>query len=778
MCHYTGAYMKHFGRLFSTLVLVGMLVSLNQQSIGNTAGINLIANNSYETLVGGAPAKWVPNGSNTIDAYFEVVTNEAKTGTNSAYIEVGSGTGEAKWQPDWISTTGGKQYTYSSWYVGTAARVRVMFKLANGTQMVELGTVAASTGAWKQTTWQITVPFNAVGLAPYIALTQAGWINLDEASLTENTTSSSSSSSSSSISVSSSSSSVSSSSSSSVSSSSSSVSSSSSSSISSSSSSSASSQPPAPTSAAAIGRWKQPIQTSVVGIQAISMPNSKIMLYDGSEGVGAGDEKNLLYETYDTKTSSVQQYTAKDTAGTLIKYALFCGAMVNLANGNTFVAGGDINGDAQGSDKAAVYNPLGNTWTQVRNMFSPRWYPSGIQLQDGRVLVVGGTQYDYDTPATSPEIFNFSTGRWTFLSEADDTFDPAYGGAGYFYPWLYQLRSGKVVNLGPRPTISKIGITGSGSIDKYAYRDLYDNDKIFTSRLQTYGNVARISPDEVLFVGGGVSNDNITDPSLLTPKEIIKDTPQETANIARLDLIDQNPPVEGINDPQYTTQTGKPTQARSNASTVILPNGKVMLTGGSAIAENANRNGQYDAAVRIPEVWDRTTGQWTQLAAHQTRRIYHNTALLQADGTVFTAGGSGFNGQCTANRGNTNVSVKGTNACRQIEVYEPSYLFNNDGSYRARPLINSLSTNTASAGSTLTVNSNASISKVTLVKSGVMTHGTNLEQYYLEPTQSGTGTTKTIILPSDYYSVPRGRYFVFVWDSNGTPSVAQELVVQ
>ena len=62
---------------------------------------------------------------------------------------------------------------------------------------------------------------------------------------------------------------------------------------------------------------------------------------------------------------------------------------------------------------------------------------------------------------------------------------------------------------------------------------------------------------------------------------------------------------------------------------IILPNGKLIIFGG---AEQVNNFPVY-----IPEMFDPITETWTSLTPATIRRVYHGTALLLLDGTVWTA---------------------------------------------------------------------------------------------------------------------------------------------
>ena len=84
---------------------------------------------------------------------------------------------------------------------------------------------------------------------------------------------------------------------------------------------------------------------------------------------------------------------------------------------------------------------------------------------------------------------------------------------------------------------------------------------------------------------------------------------------------------------------------RAFHNSVILPDGKVLVTGGQFYAV-----GFTDQTPQlIPELWDPATQTFTQMAPLSIPRNYHSTAVLMPDGTVMNGGGGLcgiFNPQC------------------------------------------------------------------------------------------------------------------------------------
>ncbi len=98
-----------------------------------------------------------------------------------------------------------------------------------------------------------------------------------------------------------------------------------------------------------------------------------------------------------------------------------------------------------------------------------------------------------------------------------------------------------------------------------------------------------------------------------------------TALVARAELYD---PAS-----RTWTATGAMGEARSGHTATLLPDGTVLVAGGIG-------PGSIDASERSAEVYDPTTGRWTSTGAMTVSRTLH-TATQLPDGTVLVAGGSG-----------------------------------------------------------------------------------------------------------------------------------------
>jgi len=211
-----------------------------------------------------------------------------------------------------------------------------------------------------------------------------------------------------------------------------------------------------------------------------------------------------------------------------------------------------------------------------------------------------------------------------------------------------------------------------------------------------------------------------------------------------------------------------PTQSVSSVrklmNATLLPDGQVLVTGGSPVWN------ETPGANRSAEIWNPVTGQWTVGAEALQPRLYHSTALLLPDGSVITGGGGAPAPVGEDPRGEQNV-----------EVYYPAYLFTASGQRAARPQIDQ-GPDSFEIGKAFQVGVTGSgVSRVTLVKTGSVTHGWNFDQRFIELTfsrqASSTATSHQLAVnpPSRPGEATPGYYMLFVFDDKGVPSLARIL---
>jgi hypothetical protein len=108
------------------------------------------------------------------------------------------------------------------------------------------------------------------------------------------------------------------------------------------------------------------------------------------------------------------------------------------------------------------------------------------------------------------------------------------------------------------------------------------------------------------------------------------------------------------------------------------------------------------------------------------------------------------------------------------EIFSPPYLFKG-----ARPAVTGVS-GSAAYGQVLTVQTPdaASITKVTLIRFGSVTHAFDAGQRLISLSFAGVGGGISVTLPSSRNIAPPGPYMLFLVNGNGVPSVGRILVLQ
>jgi galactose oxidase len=197
--------------------------------------------------------------------------------------------------------------------------------------------------------------------------------------------------------------------------------------------------------------------------------------------------------------------------------------------------------------------------------------------------------------------------------------------------------------------------------------------------------------------------------------------------------------------------------ARRHLNATILPDGQVLVTGGTS----AGGFNTLSGAVHAAEVWSPKTGHWTQLASNTIDRAYHSVSLLLPDATVLHGAS-----------GDANVPLSPEPYPKQPnhEIFRPPYLFKG-----ARPTISSLSKSTVTYSETFTVTtpSAAQITQVRWIRLGSVTHAFDANQRANTLTFSrGSGLVR-VTTPSNSGRAPPGHYLVFLLNRNGVPSVGK-----
>jgi Domain of unknown function (DUF1929)/Kelch motif len=443
---------------------------------------------------------------------------------------------------------------------------------------------------------------------------------------------------------------------------------------------------------ATVGEWSPVMTWPAKAIHAAVLPTGKVLFWP------AAGSTNL----WDPATNAT---TTASRSGANI----FCSGHAFLPNGQLFVAGGYV-GFFVGLPNAYKYNPFTDSWKRLPDMNNGRWYPTVTTLPNGDLLASSGWIDTTQGVNVEPQVWQTATASWRELSTAHLALP--------IYPYMFVAPNGKVFCAGPSQVTRYLDTSGTGAWSSVA-------DSNFGYR--HWGSSVMYGNGKVLLTGGTTCAAYLGQCNSL---------PTATAEI-----IDLNSSTPAWN------YTGSMAGGRKFHNATLLPNGKVLVTGGSRTTQGANTDSSDPAYAA--EVWDPATGTWATMASLTIFRGYHAVALLLPDGRVLSAGGK-FGGA-------------------SAEVYSPPYLFRG-----SRPTITSAPTSVAYGQSFFVETPDAqSILKVTMIALPAVTHSFNMGQRISRPVFSHAPGGLNVTAPSDRNTTPPGYYMLFILNSNGVPSVAK-----
>ncbi len=206
------------------------------------------------------------------------------------------------------------------------------------------------------------------------------------------------------------------------------------------------------------------------------------------------------------------------------------------------------------------------------------------------------------------------------------------------------------------------------------------------------------------------------------------------------------------------TQTDAIGTDRMWSNLTVLPDGRVMISGGSAV------DNQLVGVEQTVEFWDPHTGHWSVEADAAVARLYHSTALLLPDGTVLNLGG-GAPGPLT----NTNG-----------QIFHPDYLYGAGGTDAARPVISAAPAHLEVGDEfTIHVTGGGTIQTLALMPFGSVTHSINMDAQRIELSfHVLPNGDLQVDLPDNANLLTPGYWMLFAIDSHGTPSVASTIKIE
>jgi N-acetylneuraminic acid mutarotase len=407
--------------------------------------------------------------------------------------------------------------------------------------------------------------------------------------------------------------------------------------------------------------------------------------------------KILMWDVEQNSTTTARVWdpaTNVFTAVPLYPTSLFCSAHLVMPDGRVFLNGGHFMQNKYGTRFTHIFNPSNNTWTRMADMAYARWYPTSLMLANGKIITFGGSITPTQN-AVIPELYDPATNTWTqFTNSPNDV---------GLYPKVHIMPDGRIYVVRAVDWGSYIFDMSNGSWTRL-------------SKTPNYFTSISYAPGRLLFIGKGTGAAT-TDLNVSTPS---------WTNVAPMAY------------PRY------------NPNMIVLPDGNVLVIGGSADGTN-----NPATAIMMPEMWNPTTQTWRQLTPMQHPRMYHSMGILLPDGRVLSAGGG--------------HSTDSPADYFSAEIYSPPYLFRG-----ARPTISSAPTAT-NTGATITVGTPdaANIKSVVFIRQPSLTHALNMGQSFLPATFTKNTNSLTVSVPSNPNLMPPGYYMLFILNNNDVPSVAR-----
>ncbi|PSN67470.1 galactose oxidase [Corynespora cassiicola Philippines] len=487
------------------------------------------------------------------------------------------------------------------------------------------------------------------------------------------------------------------------------------------------------------GEWGPVVELPIIPAAAYIVPDTpkaeRIMFFSAYSPFAAGGSHGMTaFVEYNYVTGETISRRINNT-----QHDMFCPGMNYQADGSVIITGGS------NAEVTTIYEPDTNTYRRGSDMQIPRGYQTSVLTSEGKTFTIGGSWSGDPRGNKTGEIYDPAADTWTLLPGCDDTpmlTQDALNEADN-HAWLFPWTDGWVFQAGPSRNMNWFDTKGAGAVHpaglRYAANDsmcgvhvMFDTGKIFSA-------------------GGS---------------QIYHNSPgQAFAHLTEIGDAGQEARVERLPDMAYP---------RAFANVVVLPDGKVLVTGGQRFAMGFTDRDP----VFVPELFDPATKTFTEMAPESVVRAYHSISILLPDARVLSGGG----GLCWWPSGNETaihgICPRDTVDHPDFQIFTPDYLRTGN----PRPVIENvagLRGNAVRPGEMLrvTLDGPAEGATFSIIRVGTVTHGVNSDQRRIPLTPEVDGNDAVLRLPADSGILLAGPWYLFALSAEGVPSEAHTFFV-
>jgi N-acetylneuraminic acid mutarotase len=450
----------------------------------------------------------------------------------------------------------------------------------------------------------------------------------------------------------------------------------------------------ATTDPAVIGSWSEAKNpgTKTIGITSVLLHTGKVLIFGGKL---KATDKNTASYLFDPVTGTGHEVPAPA--------AIFCGSAVQLGDGRVLSVGG-TNKIPRGIVDVWLFDPNTEKWTRQPDTPLGRYYPTSTKLADGTVVVTAGTELDGVTANPTVELF-------TPPQPGTDVGTLKVVGPNHvtgYYPRQWLMPDGNMLQVEGRKS----------------YR--------LDTQTWQWQNLLGLP------VGNGAGSAGLM-------------LPGDTNGSTRVMMIG------GLKGGQAVTSTemydySNPAAGWAYGRPMLTPRthmNVVQVPDGSAYGIGGNSSGLYNVGQFQTMKYDPSTDTWTNMAVQTPRRAYHSTAVLLPDGRIMSAGDTGAGG-----------------GKQLIDFYSPPYLF-----HGPRPTITDAPSQVSYGGTFPITLAGAPATRAVLMAPGATTHADEMNARHVElaVTRTSGGFVATGPTPR---VAPPGYYMLFALTADGVPSMA------